>query len=297
MLSWNYSRLDGSDSLTAFPARCAIAVTPGFEARGQKLAGQLHLPLIQYPNTEKPPQQAAFPCLLLVDQYGLGLQLTGADAPGAVRCDFVTGSLAHRRKFGGGRKQDLPRAIGLDKRADLHVLDMTAGLGRDAFVLAGLGATVTMLERNPVIHALLADGLQRASQYAEQGDSQLLAIIQRMKLFHDNAMAWSDSLNEGPQADVIYLDPMFPARQKSAKVKKEMQAFHVLVGEDNDAGQLLPLALRQARYRVVVKRPVQAPVLAGKELADKELAGMAPSYAYTGKSTRYDIYSKCAIKS
>ena len=255
---------------------CAVSAAPEYRGRAVQLAAQLGLNLL-----DEPLQQnavAAFLCLLVVDEQGLGVQLTGPNAPGAVRCEFASGAAAHRRQYGGGRKQDISRAIGLDKRRDLQVLDMTAGLGRDAFVLATLGARVTLLERNPVVHALLEDGLQRA---AEVGDPELLDIVASMQLLRSNALEVDDQ-EVTSQVDVVCLDPMFPGRQKSAKVKKEMQAFHVLVGNDHDADQLLPAAMEIARYRVVVKRPAKAPWL----------ADCKPSYSLTGKSTRYDIYSK-----
>ncbi len=255
---------------------CAVTAAPGFELRARQLAQDLELSY-----TEKPPELAAFPCVLVVSDQGLDLRLTGPKAPGAIRCDFVAGALAHRRRFGGGKKQDLSRAIGLDRRSSLDVLDLTAGLGRDAFVLASLGATVCLVERNPVVHALLADGLQRARIAAAREDPELLAIVERMTLESGCAADVLLSLHPNRQPDVIYLDPMFPERQKSAKVKKEMQAFHLLVGSDDDADNLLSLALEKARFRVVVKRPAHAPVL----------AGIKPGYSLGGKSTRYDIYA------
>ena len=271
------------------PASCAVASSDAFSLEARQLAGQLQLPYIALSATEKPSLELtpamAFSCLLIVDEQGVALRLTDDAAPGAVRCDFVAGALAHRRKYGGGKKQDLCRAIGLDKRADLSVLDMTAGLGRDAFVLASLGARVSLVERNPAVWALLADGLQRARQHGEQNDAGLLAIIQRMQLRSgDSTILLAE---DNTQPDVVYLDPMFPTRQKSAKVKKEMQAFHILVGEYDDTGQLLSVALEQARYRAVVKRPTAAPHLAGKE----------PNYSIAGKSIRYDIYTKKALGS
>jgi 16S rRNA (guanine1516-N2)-methyltransferase len=93
------------------------------------------------------------------------------------------------------------------------------------------------------------------------------------------------ALTESQRPDVVYLDPMFPARSKSAQVKKEMQVFHQLVGTDPDADQLLELARACAKKRVVVKRPRIAP----------ELAAARPSYTLTGKSNRYDIYvARCS---
>jgi len=256
--------------------KCAVVAAKDCEGIAIQIAQQLDLKFV-----DQPPAMAAFPCLLNISQDGIGLQLTGPKAPGEIRCDFVAGTVAHRRKFGGGKKQDLCRAIGLDKQSELRVVDMTAGLGRDGFVLATLGAQVTLLERNPVVHVLLKSGLEQAHQYAESNDKDLLEIIERINLFEGQSSTLIDSLPSELRADVVYLDPMFPGRQKSAKVKKEMQAFHILVGDDPDSGQLLSIALKAARYRVVVKRPSGAPFLDNQK----------PSHSIIGKSTRFDIYA------
>lgn len=194
---------------------------------------------------------------------------------GAVCADFLSGPVQHRRRYGGGKGQDIARAVGLHKQAALHVLDCTAGLGREAFVLASLGCYVTLLERNPIVHALLADGLQRA-----QADPEVAAIVARMELHHVDAKQWLAGLSCDAQPDVVCLDPMFPQRHKSALVQKEMQFFHAVVGEDADSAELLGLARKAAKQRVVVKRPLRAPVL----------AGTAPAFAVTGKTVRYDVY-------
>jgi 16S rRNA (guanine1516-N2)-methyltransferase len=257
-------------------SKCAVVADDGYQIIAKQLARQLGLHFFQ-----KPPEMAAFPCLLNISEQGVGLQLTGRKAPGEIRCDFVTGSLAHRRKFGGGKKQDLSRAIGLDKQSNLQIVDMTAGLGRDGFVLASLGAKVTLIERNPIVHTLLQNGLHRARKYAQSNDQQLLEIVDRINLFAGQSTWLVNSLPDELCADVIYLDPMFPGRQKSAKVKKEMQAFHILVGDDPDSDHLLDIALQTARYRVVVKRPVGAPFINGQK----------STHSITGKSTRFDIYA------
>ena len=152
----------------------------------------------------------------------------------------------------------------------------------DAFVLASLGCTVTMLERNPIVHSLLADGLARAHISAED-DFELRDIMQRISLLEANSAEYlqKGASSDLASADVVYVDPMFPERKKSAKVKKQMQAFHAIVGADLDADKLLALALKVANYRVVVKRPAGANYLADSK----------PSYALEGKSTRYDIYT------
>ncbi|WP_323901268.1 class I SAM-dependent methyltransferase [Aeromonas hydrophila] len=211
------------------------------------------------------------------------LELRKLDEPklGAVYVDFVEGAVAHRRKFGGGRGQSIAKAVGLKAGAMPNVVDATAGLGRDAFVLASLGCKVTMIERSPVVAALLQDGLARAAQDPEIGPW----VRERMQLRHGPAVETLLGLAERP--DVIYLDPMFPHKQKSALVKKEMRVFQSLVGPDLDADALLPAALAMADKRVVVKRPDYAGWLNEHK----------PSMAIETKSNRFDVYVMAALAS
>ena len=225
-------------------------------------------------------EQADADFALQLGAEGLQFVELGPQAPGAVRVDFVEGAVAHRRLFGGGTGQMIAKAVGVQPGVRPQVLDATAGLGRDAFVLASLGCSMTLIERQPLVAALLEDGLMRARQSAE-----VAPIAAQMRLLQGNAIellsAWTD---EAPQ--VIYLDPMFPHRDKSALVKKEMRLFRPLVGDDLDAPALLAAALALASHRVVVKRPRKAPCIEGAK----------PSYVLEGKSSRYDIYAKKALK-
>lgn len=191
--------------------------------------------------------------------------------------DFVTGKAAHRRQFGGGRGQLVAKACGLAKGITPSVVDATAGLGRDAFVLASLGARVLLIERVPAIAALLQDGLRRAERVEDTA-----AIISRMTLCHGDASQALAALvvEAGIDPQVVHLDPMFPHREKSALVKKEMRLFRELAGDDNDAPRLLEAALDVATHRVVVKRPRKAP----------PIAGPAPQHTLEGKTSRYDLY-------
>lgn len=213
---------------------------------------------------------------LQLDDAGLQLVELAPQAPGPVRVDFVEGAVAHRRQFGGGSGQMIAKAVGIAPGVRPRVLDATAGLGRDAFVLASLGCVMTLIERQPLIAALLEDGLARAAM-----DAEVAPVVARMRLLSGNAIAlmkaWAD---EPPQ--VIYLDPMFPHRDKSALVKKEMRLFRPFVGDDLDAPALLEAALALASHRVVVKRPRKAP----------PIEGVKPGYVLEGKSSRYDIYPK-----
>ena len=204
------------------------------------------------------------------------LELRKRDEPklGGIFVDFVSGAMAHRRKFGGGRGEAVAKAVGIKGGYLPDVVDATAGLGRDAFVLAALGCRVRMLERHPVVAALLDDGLRRGYEDAEIGGW----LRERLTLLH--AVSQQAFSNITPAPDVVYLDPMYPHRQKSAMVKKEMRVFQSLVGPDEDADALLEPARRLAKKRIVVKRPDYAPPLAGVETQS----------AVVTKSHRFDIY-------
>lgn len=244
-----------------------------FESVATRLAKEQSLPLL---GTADPRFVRDFPILLWIDESGLSLQQTGKGAPGPVRAEFVVGKAGYRREHGGGSGQLIAKAVGLKRAsAPLHILDATAGLGQDAYVLAGLGCRLTLLERSPIIHALLADGLRRA-----QENDAAAQLVDRMTLLSGDGIDWL-SRQASPVADVIYLDPMFPHRDKAAKVKKEMSVFRPVVGADDDAEALLVAALASAAYRVVVKRPRKAPVIGERE----------PTLRLEGKSSRYDIYA------
>ncbi|BCR25733.1 class I SAM-dependent methyltransferase [Aquipseudomonas alcaligenes] len=245
------------------------ALRPVFADEANAWAERLGLPL-----------QGEAEFALQLGDDGLQLAELGPQAPGPVRVDFVEGAVAHRRLFGGGSGQMIAKAVGVQPGVRPSVLDATAGLGRDAFVLATLGCAMTLSERQPIIAALLEDGLARA-----QRDAEVAPIAAQMRLLQGNAIElMRDWQGEPPQ--VIYLDPMFPHRDKSALVKKEMRLFRPLVGDDLDAPALLQAALALASHRVVVKRPRKAPIIEGAK----------PSYALEGKSSRYDIYPKKALK-
>ncbi|KAF1067373.1 MAG: Ribosomal RNA small subunit methyltransferase J [Pseudomonas citronellolis] len=260
-----------SDSST--PLRIVVqALEPAWQEAAAAWAQRLALPLVALP-------EAADFALQLGDA-GLQLLQLGPDSPGPVRVDFVEGAAAHRRQFGGGSGQMIAKAVGIQPGVRPSLLDATAGLGRDAFVLASLGCSMHLIERQPLIAALLEDGLARAAR-----EPEVASIVARMQLVHGNAIdCMTQWRTEVPQ--VIYLDPMFPHRDKSALVKKEMRLFRPLVGDDQDAPALLQAALALASHRVVVKRPRKAPAVEGAK----------PSYSLEGKSSRYDIYPLKKLK-
>ena len=232
------------------------------------------------------------PYYLQLTAQRLQLIQTGKHSSGPIYVDFASGQTAHRRRFGGGKGQIIAKAVSLRKTPCPLILDATAGMGKDAFVFASLGARVILLERSRVSAALLCDGLQRAALEEDIAD-----IIERMTFVYGDARFLGCSFAEGSNLadgsnhadgstlltetpDIIYLDPMFPHRKKSALVKKEMLAFQSLIGDDDDSDELLNVCLQLAKKRVVVKRPIKAPWLDNHK----------PSLSMNMKKHRFDIY-------
>ena len=202
-----------------------------------------------------------------------GIVLHRAGDKGSVWVDFTAGAAQHRRLHGGGEL--LAKAVGRSKQP--AVWDATGGLGRDSFVLAGLGLNVHIFERHPAVYCLLADGLARALLHPSTADA-----ASRLTLHNADAAEYMPQLTaEIGRPQVVYLDPMYPERRKSAAVKKEMAFFHELVGTAQNDAALLDTALATATARVVVKRPRLGDFLCGRK----------PDYQYTGKSTRFDVYN------
>lgn len=225
--------------------------------------------LEKYNITFRQPESGVY---LVYDEMGLCLAKVGQKA--RVRVDFVGGVANHRRTQGGGEL--IAKAVNHTTKP--IVWDATGGLGRDSFVLASLGLTVYVFEKNAAVFALLKDGLVRASMQPETAN-----IVARITSVYGNAVdLFQEYALAHGQPDVVYLDPMYPERQKSAAVKKEMAYFHELIGVsvESDDRALFQAACLTAKKRVVVKRP-----RLGMYLCDQK-----PAYQYTGKSTRFDVY-------
>ncbi|MEX1033269.1 MAG: class I SAM-dependent methyltransferase [Cellvibrionaceae bacterium] len=216
-----------------------------------------------------------------MNDLGVAIQQSGNGAPGPVMVDFVGGKLGFRRRR-QGPTPTIVKAAGVRSDIRPEVWDLTAGLGQDAFVLALYGCSVTMFERQPIIHCLLVDALDRARDYSGEDGESLHTIIDRLTLRQsDSIKVLSDLDDKADRPEVIYIDTMFPERSKTAKIKKGMQVFQQLLGEDSDSVQLLELALQCARNRVVVKRPKLG-----------EALGLhPPNLQFSGKSIRFDVYT------
>lgn len=204
------------------------------------------------------------------------LELVDLDKPGLapIFIDFVSGKTAYRRKYGHVGGEAISKAVGIKKGHRPNIVDATAGWGRDAFVLATLGCRVHMIERSELIAKLLEDGLRRAELDKKIGE----LIKDRLSLSFGDSQ---EELFHTPfEPEVIYLDPMFPHKEKSALVKKEMQILQDIAEQDTDADAILHLALTIATNRVVVKRPSSADFL----------AEIKPHTSIKTKKHRFDIY-------
>lgn len=258
------------------PPNIAVTGPELLQTESNALAKRLKIPLLPFSDTAR-QQQFDFLLVLnpLDDRFRIELNQPHSDS-GNIYVDFGMGAIAYRRRQGSGRRQPLAKAIGIKPGFKPTVLDATAGLGRDAHVLATLGLPLYLVERSPIVSALLADGIHRAGLDMETGG----LFDNNMHLLTGDAKVLIPVICEQQAIDVIYLDPMYPHRSKSALVKKEMRALRALVGDDPDIHELLGIALRYARQRVVVKRPRNAP----------PVSAYNPTHSIKSKNTRYDVY-------
>ena len=181
--------------------------------------------------------------------------------------------------MGEGGRRLLYKAVKIKGNTQPHVIDANGGWARDAFFLAQQGFTVTVIERVEVIFKLLNDARERALAHQE-----LQEIMARMTFVYADAREF---LQQEIHPKVIYLDPMFPTRIKSAKVKKDLQILQSLADASmDDPNELFLLARQKATERVVVKRPIVAPFL----------AEVRPDFQYLGKTVRFDVYAALTSK-
>lgn len=202
---------------------------------------------------------------------------TDALSPDEVRA--LTVDLAKLKVRFQDTRQPLIRAIGLGRRNPIPptVIDATAGLGEDAWLLAAFGCRVIAIERHPILAALFTDALARAAVKVPK-------VAERITVLHANAIDVLHHLSEPEKPEVVYLDPMFPdADQRKSAERKPMRLLRRLVGGDEDADALLAAAVGAATRRVVVKRPLKAPPLAAHQYS--------PTTTHKGNSVRYDVYS------
>ena len=254
------------------PTNAKIIVTTNHEAQlpaAQALAKQLNLPLVAM--NQITPNMADFALNFTPER--LQLQEVSTTKSHPICVDFLAAKLSFRLKHASKNNEIILKAVGIKNNHTPSVLDATAGLGQDAFLLAAKGCEVLMLERSAIIGALLQDGLRR--YHHEQPTTIKLALLL------SSAQDYLKALTAN-QPDVIYLDPMYPPRVKSALGKKNMRILHELVGADEDASEILTLALQRANKRVVVKRPKFA----------QHLGLIKPDIIFASNAClRYDVYT------
>lgn len=260
-------------------AVCAAA--PQWSTHAQRIADQLHLALLEscpsHPTVETKNNYDFLLCVQSYHNDDFCFELFDRrNLKSKLLIDFTTPQFSYRAQRSSKRSEAIARAVGIKDGSALKIIDATAGIGRDAFVLAKLGCQVTMIERSPIMALLLKDAIRRVTQKPVNTPW----LIDKLFLYSGDARKLIPSMCATSKVDVIYLDPMYPQRNKSALVKKEMRFLQMLVGKDQDATELLSVALQYAAKRVVVKRPRNAP----------PLQGATPSHTIESKNTRFDIY-------
>ena len=192
-----------------------------------------------------------------------------------LKCSFIEGPILHRLKYGKGRGQNLAKAVGFKFNKNRTIIDATAGLGYDAFILASLGANVTLIERSEKIYDLLKAAISEAKLYG----GEISKIVNRMNLLFGD----SKDILPNIAPEVILIDTMYKDRKKSALVKNDMRLVREVVGSDSDHVELINVALNNASKRVVIKQPRYAETL-------DNIKGC--SHQILGKTIRYDVYVK-----
>jgi 16S rRNA (guanine1516-N2)-methyltransferase len=190
-----------------------------------------------------------------------------------LKCSFIEGPILHRLKYGKGRGQNLAKAVGFKFNKNRTIIDATAGLGYDAFILASLGANVTLIERSEKIYDLLKSAISEAKLYG----GEISKIVNRMNLLFGD----SKDILPNIAPEVILIDTMYKDRKKSALVKNDMRLVREVVGSDSDHVELINVALNNASKRVVIKQPRYAETL-------DNIKGC--SHQILGKTIRYDVY-------
>ena len=190
-----------------------------------------------------------------------------------LKCSFIEGPILHRLKYGRGRGQNLAKAVGMKFNKNRNIIDATAGLGYDSFILASIGAKVTLIERSQKMYELLQNGIDEGISFG----GEIEKIINRMEL------VFGDSKDILPKLtpEVIMIDTMYKDRKKTALVKNNMRIVREIVGPDSDYIDLLKVALNCATNRVVLKQPRYAEPI-------KEIRKC--SHQILGKTIRYDIF-------
>lgn len=187
-----------------------------------------------------------------------------------IRGDF--NKLSKRLKMSNLQGEMIVKACKIKGVQEVKILDATAGLGEDSFLLAAAGFRVVLFERDPVIAELLDDALERAA-----ADENLKNIASRMQLVKGDSIELMPEFAQ--KADVVLLDPMFPERNKSSLVKKKFQLIHYLENPCEEENELLQAAYSVKPQKIVVKRPLKGPFLGDEK----------PNHSFMGKTIRYDV--------
>ncbi|ABK44390.1 protein of unknown function DUF548 [Magnetococcus marinus MC-1] len=245
-----------------------MPATTAQQSRAEQVAHHFHWPLVAV------EALCPTPLLLWVGPTGLALKSADGKHQHPITAQLQGGSIGLAGPDSWVRGQPLARAVGIKGQHTPTVVDATAGLGGDGWLMARMGCSMHWAERVPLMGLLLQEGLEQAHQ-----DAQRAEVARRVTLHQADAIQLLQNMQEPPQ--VVYLDPMFPHEGKGSLPRKAMVQLRQLAGEDQDLPQLFELAMATAEQRVVLKRPLKAPLLTRAK----------PNFQLKGRSTRFDVYA------
>ena len=207
-------------------------------------------------------------CHLYLSETGLSFFHPEARSTKKFKIDFNSGTTLWRTNRVEHEKL-IKKALGKHE-APLNILDCTAGMLQDSLLFLSLGHKVTAVEQSKILFHLLSDAINRSNDQK---------IFKALTLINANACSY---ISKGQKFDVIYFDPMYPTRKKSALGSGQLEYLaRILAIEsiENDSTQDFEFLSSLPIKKMIVKRPIKA------EPFSKKI-----NYQVLGKTTRFDIY-------
>lgn len=257
------------------PTRIGIVCDSNNAGKAEQLASQLHLPLVGSQCTDP---AAYFDLLVCINESGLSLKLPAQPQIKPFFIDLVATfeQIAHpKAKF---KHSILAKALQKHWNSGLTIFDATCGLANDCLLFLFLGFKVIATEKNPIVAALVQDGICRAKTHRLLGP----LLTSNLDYYTKNALEILPSFESSPsEPSIIYLDPMFDQQKKRALSNRNIQYLQHLFTQSTtqEVTELYQASQRCAKKKILVKLPLNAPLTAEK-----------PEYQYKGKSIRYDMY-------
>lgn len=191
--------------------------------------------------------------------------------------DFLDPAL---KKYLGhmSKKNIFGKALAL-KHDPTQLIDLTAGFGKDSFVVSKFFSKVIWVERNPIVYFLLQDGLKRLLiEYPNLTDKFELVLSESsdfLKTLKDKNSNLIEK--QSLQESVIYFDFMFT--DKKSKSNKDMIFLKHITAFDN------PINIEDYLVESTQAQPLRT-VLKAKSYSGV----LKPEQIYDGQQVKYFVF-------